>query len=332
AYDLPVFSGASADHSLQQRELLDVFVLAYLRTLLPLVRAGLVRRYRTEEDDLGVVRGRLVLQRQVGVHAMRIDQIACRFDSLTIDNPWNQVLKAALMIARPWTRGLESGRLWLEMTAALDEVSLRRDGLALSATLLADRQVRHYSSALRWAGWILRLLSPDARAGSSSAPELLFDMNKLFEAAVTTKLQRRASSLGLQMHAQHGGRHLAHLEGDSSRRFFRLRPDLVLSAGETVLAVADTKWSRLEMDRVGRLVPSDSHAYQLNAYAAAYPCEEAVLIYPWHDGLSGAHPTSYRLPDAGTLKPVLHVICVDVEVDALPVHLIATGTSFSRLA
>lgn len=332
AFDLPLFSDGSADHGLQQQGLLDVFVLAYLRSLLLLVRAGLVRRYRTEEDDLGVVRGRLFLQRQLGVHAMRIDRIACRFDELTIDNPWNQVLKAALMAVRPWARGLESGRLWLEMAAGLDEVSLRRDALVLSATLLADRQVSHYTSALRWAAWILRLLSPDVRAGSSHAPELLFDMNKLFEAAVTTKLQRRASSLGLQMHAQHSGRYLAHLAEDDSRRFFRLRPDLVLFDGQTLLAVADTKWSRLEMDRQGRLVPGDSHAYQLNAYVSAYPCEEAVLVYPWHGGLSGAHPTSYRLPDAGGRKPVLHVICVDVEEDDLPVRLMAGGTSFYRLA
>lgn len=332
AFDLPVFSDGSVEHGLQQqRDLLDVFVLAYLRSLSSLVRAGLVRRYRAEEDDLGVVRGRLVLHRQVGVHAMRIDRIACRFDDLTTDNAWNQVLKAALMAVRPWAHGLESGRLWLEMASALDEVSLRRDGLALGATLLADRQVNHYTSALRWATWILRLLSPDVRAGSSQAPELLFDMNKLFEAAVTTKLQRRASTVGLQLLAQHSGRYLAHLEGDCSKRFFRLRPDLVLLAGQTLLAVADTKWSRLEMDRQGRLVPGDSHAYQLHAYVAAYPCEEAVLIYPWHGGLGGAHPTSYRLPDAGPRKPVLHVICVDVEDDDLPIRLMAGGTSFFRL-
>src|SRR5690606_20170753 len=53
AFDLPVFSYGNAEHGLQQqRELLDVFVLAYLQSLLLLVRAGLVRRYRTEEDDL----------------------------------------------------------------------------------------------------------------------------------------------------------------------------------------------------------------------------------------------------------------------------------------
>jgi len=331
AYDLPVFSEGGVGHGLRQRELLDVFVLAYLRALLPLVRAGLARRYRTEEDDLGVMRGRLLLRRQVAAHAMRIDRIACRFDELTPDNAWNQVLKAALLAVKPWARGLASARLWLEMAAAFDDVSPCRDGLALHATLTPDRQVGHYAAALRWAGWILRLLSPDVRAGSGTAPELLFDMNKLFEAAVATRLRKRASALGLQLHVQRSDRHLAHLEGDRGKQFFRLRPDLVLCAGDAVLAVADTKWSRLEMDRVGRLVPGDSHAYQLNAYAAAYPCEEAVLIYPWHDGLGGAHPTSFRLPGAGARKPVLHVVCVDVEDEALPLRAAAAGTSFARL-
>src|SRR5690606_17598940 len=145
---------------------------------------------------------------------MRIDRIACRFDDPDIDNSWNQVLKAALVATRPWTRGLESGRLWLEMAAAFDEVSLRGDGLALHRSLLADRQVSHYSPALRWAGWILQLLSPDIRSGSSSAPELLFDMNRVFESAVATRLRRRANLLGLQLHSQHSGRHLAYDTAD----------------------------------------------------------------------------------------------------------------------
>lgn len=332
AYDLPSFAGGGVDHGLQQRTLLDVFVLAYLRTLVPLVRAGLVRRYRSVEDDLGVVRGRLLLQRQVATHAMRIDRIACRFDDLDIDNTWNQVLKAALVATRPWTHGLESGRLWLEMAAAFDEVRLRGDGLALHRNLRVDRQVSHYAPALQWAGWILQLLSPDVRSGSSSAPELLFDMNRVFELAVATRLRRRSNAMGLHLHSQHSGRHLAHDAADPNRRFFGLRPDLVLSHGETVLAVADTKWSRLGKDRRGYLVPTDAHAYQLNAYAAAYPCDEAVLIYPWNEELVGARASSYSLPPAGNRRPVLHVVCADVEDEALPLYLVGGTATFARLA
>lgn len=328
AYDLPIFAGGSVGHGLQQRELLDVFVLAYLQALARLVRVGLVRRYGTNEEDLRVIRGRLLLQRQATTHAMRVDRIACRFDELTADNPWNQVLKAALIAARPWARGVESGRLWLEMAAAFDEVPSRRDGLSLHGRLTKDRQVDHYAPALRWAGWILRLLSPDIRQGTNSAPELLFDMNRLFEAAVATRLRQRAGSKGLQLHSQHTGRHLADLMGDPDRKFFRLRPDLVLNAGTEVLAVADTKWSRVDIDRRGRLAPPDAHAYQLNAYAAVYPCNEAVLIYPWHTGLADARETAYQLPAAEGRRLVLRVICADVAAEGLPLHFVADGSSF----
>ncbi len=331
AYDLPSFTGEGVDHGLQQRELLDVFVLAYLRALVPLVRAGLVPRYRGREEDLGVVRGRLLLKRQVVVHAMRVDRIACRFDDLTIDNPWNQVLKAALFVARTWARGLESGRLWLEMAAAFDEVRVRSDGLALHRSLRQDRQVSHYGPALRWAGWILQLLSPDVRSGANSAPELLFDMNRLFESAVATKLQRRAYSLGLRLHSQHSGRHLAHASAEPRHHFFRLRPDLVLSHDSRILVVADTKWSRLDKDRRGYLVPADAHAYQLNAYASAYPCDDAVLIYPWHEGLEAARPSGYRLASTAEHEPMLHVVCADVEDDALPIYFAEAAQSFARL-
>lgn len=331
AHDLPVFEHDDAGHDLRSHSLLDVFVLAYLRSLLPLVRAGLVRRYRSEEADIRVLRGRLLVSRQVAAHAMRIDTLACRFDELTPDNGWNQVLKAALAAVRPWIRGLGTGRLWLEMTAAFDEVSLPADALALHATLRRDRQVAHYEGALRWAGWILRLLSPGLRAGSSEAPELLFDMNRLFEAAVYGVLRGRATRLGLQLHAQHTGRHLASAFGEPAAGFFHLRPDLVLIEDDTVIAVGDTKWARLEMDSVGRLVPRNEHAYQMNAYAAAYPCEEVTLIYPWHDGLEGAHPTLYRLPPNGGREAILHIVGVDVGADGMPFRMVAGDSRLGRL-
>lgn len=331
AYDLPSFAGGGVEHGLRRQTLLDVFVLAFLRALVPLVRAGLVRRYRNIEDDLGVVRGRLLLQRQVATHAMRIDRIACQLDDLDIDNSWNQVLKAALAATKPWASGIESGRLWLEMVAAFDEVRLRGDGLELHRKLPLDRQVSHYSPALRWAGWILQLLSPAIRSGSSSAPELLFDMNRVFELAVATRLRRRANDAGLYLHSQHSGRHLAHDTEDPHRRFFGLRPDLVLSHGDTVLAVADTKWSRLGKDRRGYLVPDDAHAYQLNAYAGSYPCDEVVLIYPWQEGLADARASSYCLPPVGRRRPILHVVCANVEDEAMPLHFTAGSAHFARL-
>ena len=313
--NLPLFTSGTAGHDLRQDHLLEVFVAAFLEALVSLVRLGLVRRYRHAEGDINTVRGRINVPRQAAVHAMRPDMIACRFDDLTIDNSWNQVLRSALHLVGPWANRPRLGSIYLELVSALDEVTVRADALSIHESLALDRQVRHYETALHWAGWILRLLSPNLRAGTRDAPELLFDMNRLFEAAVTARLRQRAGTRGLRVTAQEPGRHLSTVEG--GRPVFRLRPDIVIRDESTIVAVADTKWTRLQPDASGLLVPPDHHAYQLNAYAGAFPSEEIVLIYPWHEGHATARTAPFALPQVAGRNPQLHLVCIDVGSDTM---------------
>lgn len=318
AHDRPLFSQGKVDHDLRRQSLLDVFVAAFLESLLVIVRVGLLRRYRTEEDDLGVVRGRLELKRQIGVHGMRVDRIACRFDDLTVDNPWNQVLKSAMISVRPWMQSATTRRHWLELAAVFEEVTPSPDPLLEIARIRADRQSSYYQTAMHWAGWILKLLSPNLRAGGREAPELLFDMNRLFESAVATQIRRRSRRFGVSVDVQNHGRHLASFDATPAVPFFGLIPDVVVRDRNEIVSVVDTKWSEIHHDRHGRLVPPDHHVYQLNAYASAFDCEEFVLLYPWHEGLQGAQPTVFHLPEVRGRHPRLHVACIDVSRTELP--------------
>lgn len=329
AHDLKPFSRNEASHELGRGSLLDIFVGLFLSAVLDLARAGFLRRYRTQEEDLGVVRGRFLFHRQVTALSLRPDRIACRFDELSIDNPENQVLKAALLVARPWARGVESGRKWVEAHAALDEVATIGDPLAKHAALANDRQSSHYEVALRWAGWILRLLSPNLRAGGNRASELLFDMNRLFERAVAITLDARARRLGLRIKEQDSERDLAKW---NSHGCFRMRPDIVVSDGLGIVAVADTKWTELALHPSGRLIPEDSHLYQLNAYGSVYPCKELALIYPWHAGLSEGTATTYELRSHNGDVKRLHLFCIDVAEDGLPIRHAPSDECFARLA
>lgn len=317
---LPPFSQGAVGHSLQKQTLLGVFVSAFVDELARLVRAGLLRRYRSDVDDLRVLRGRLLVTRQAATHGMRPDVLACRYDELTIDNAWNQVLRAALHVSRPWLEGIADQRRWLELGAAFDDVTLLRDAVDVLPALVPDRQVQHYAASMRWASLILKLLSPSIRAGQSEAPELLFDMNRLFEGAVARQLARNCASRGQKVYAQDSELHLAHLDGFAAAPIFRLRPDLVVRDQAHVVAVADTKWTRIKVDTRGRLMPDESHVYQMNAYASAYSCSDFYLLYPWHDGLAGASNTSFVLRGHRNSPTRLHVLCLDVAEDGLPVR------------
>ena len=62
--------------------------------LLTAVRRGLPHRYRTMQDNLRVLRGKLDVRRQITRGAARADRLACHFDELSADTPLNRVLKA----------------------------------------------------------------------------------------------------------------------------------------------------------------------------------------------------------------------------------------------
>lgn len=308
----PLFSDLALGHELRHARLLDVFIEAFFDSVSQIVRGGLLRQYRDESDDLVVVRGRIDTKRQFAVNADRHDRVACSFDELTEDNVWNQLLKVGLRTVRWWIGSPELQRRWLELMVTLDGVTDAALNAKTLDRLVFDRRARRYETALRWVRLILGLLSPNLRAGEHDAAALLLDMNSLFESAVAAIARRGVRGSQLRVDAQETGHALATLEGSDRSQFFHLRPDLVYRRDGRVVAVGDTKWKRLDVDRTGRLCPEPDDVYQMHAYAAAYRCEHLALIYPWHSGLNGSRETAYLLPRQSGFEPRLSVVCIDL--------------------
>ena len=313
----PLFRHLSAGQHLRHAPLLEVFIAAFFDAITAIVRGGLLRQYREREEDLHVVRGRIVSSRQFAAHANRSDRIACRFDELTADNTWNRLIKAGLRAVRPWIAGVELNRRWVELMTVFEEVNDTRADARDLDRLVFDRHAARYRTTIAWVRWILALLSPALRAGRHAAPGLLFDMNSLFQSTVFSLLRRRAEGgSGVQVQSQVTGPYLALVRGSSGHRAFGLRPDLVLRLGSDIIAVGDTKWKRLGVSRSGFLMPTEQDIYQLHAYAAAFECEHLALIYPWHGGLAESYETAFELPALGALRPVVSVMCVNLHSDS----------------
>lgn len=321
---------ATAQH-LRHAPLLDVFISAFFDSVDQIVRRGVIKGYLALEEDLRLVRGRIDFRRQLTVHANRPDRIANRFDELTIDNVWNRILKAGLRAVRPWMVSGELARRWFELMAIFEDVSDVRVDVASLRHLTFDRQARPYSPAVEWVRWILSLLSPAIRAGENAAPGLLFDMNLLFQEALASVLSRRAVDAGsVAVSAQEGGRYLA-VSRSTGRRAFELRPDLLARRVGRTVAVGDTKWKRLEMDRDGYLIPGPDDIYQMNAYASGFRCNELALIYPWHEGLANSFATSFELSAMEGLHPVVDILCVDVFDDHFSCRSANPDGEFAKL-
>jgi 5-methylcytosine-specific restriction enzyme subunit McrC len=319
------FSVLPARQQLERSTLLEMFIAAFMDGVADIVRGGLLRTYAQREEDLRVVRGRIALTRQFGVHFNRPDLVASRYDEHTADNTWNRLVKAALRVCRSWIVSGDLYRRWIELMAALDEVTDVIPNSAEFDRLVFNRQAARYRRTMDWVRWILALLSPALRAGAARAPSFLFDMNRVFELAVANVLRRRLAEAqpGLAVQSQASGRYLARLRGSAGRGVFDLRPDLVVREGRAVRLIGDAKWKRLKTTRSGHLKPARSDMYQMHAYAAAFRVDHIALIYPSYPAIGSAPRTEFLLPRSGTREPVLSVVCVDVHSDDLP---ITTGT------
>jgi 5-methylcytosine-specific restriction enzyme subunit McrC len=303
-------------HSVQQglarQTLLDVFIAAFLESVAEVVRGGLMRRYSSYADDQVVVRGRIQLDRQLTINANRMDRVACAFDELEVDNPWNRLVKSALRAVRPWITSVATGRKWRELMIIFDEVSDIDATRQTWQLAVKDRHAVRYEDCLEWTRLILETLSPNVRSGNASAPGLLFDMSVLFQDTVVSVLQSHTATGGLTVAPQDTGRHLGRTEQGSFA--FPLRPDVVLRDGARPLAIVDAKWKRVNAGVYGSLSPSPADVYQMHAYAAAYDCAELFLIYPRPEFAPREH-ARFVLNRSTIPHPRLHVGFVDLRAD-----------------
>lgn len=282
----------------------------FCRRLLEAVRRGLRQEYVLREEQLAYLRGKVDWSKHVKLQATQRLDFPCIFDERSEDTPLNQVLKAALVASSRLLEDACSSSTVTELRHAMDAVADVVPVPDSIARLRTDRMNRHLEPLLALAKLILGARNPDqghAPQTGKSTYALAWDMNVLFEEYVGRLTARVLQPTGLNVLLQSAARHLA-FESEKKRPAFLLKPDMLIQAGRDPIAVADTKWKRLE-PKAPDFGVSEADVYQLLAYALRYGVERAFLVFPHHPAL-GAPGTKreYELP--GDVR--LAVVTVDL--------------------
>lgn len=170
-----------------------------------LLRHGVRRDYLTVEDDLRVVRGRLLPDRQVLRHHSRLDRLACRFEEHDADITDNRLCAAALAVAARTARSPEvrarAQRRGPVRPARADLAGRRPGG---DVGLEYHRHNEHYRPAHLWSGLLLSGGGMDDlfTSGPLASQAFLVDMNRLFEAFTTRLLEQGSAGSGLRVDSQ----------------------------------------------------------------------------------------------------------------------------------
>lgn len=253
-----------------ERDVVHVLADVFLRAVATALRPGMLQGYRTVEQALPVVRGRIRLDEQIKRRPGSLVPIEVVFDDFTTDIAENQILGAALavLLRNPWV-GRDTRRRLAGLAPQFAEVS-RLPARAALPTWRPTRLNERYQVPLLLAELILAGSSFEHRVGDVRVDGFVLDMPRVFEDFVTYAL--RDALLPLLPGSTVIGQYPCWL--DEEQRI-DMRPDVVwLDADSLPVAVVDAKY---KAERPSGFPNAD--VYQALAYATTLGLDAARLVY-----------------------------------------------------
>lgn len=234
------------------------------------LRPGLLHGYRTREDTLATVRGRVRMADQMRARTGLPMPVEVVYDEFTPDILENRLLRSAVDVL---------GRLRLRhQTSRCALARLHQQLNGVGSLIVGSREVpepvwtrlnEHYRPAVSLARLIVTTAGLEAQAGGEDASVFVVDMNKVFERFVRAAL-REQLRLDAKAFPTASCGHPLYLD---TSRIVALEPDLSWWAAGRCVFAGDCKYKR-----TNGTVPN-ADIFQMLAYLTALQLPEGLLIY-----------------------------------------------------
>jgi 5-methylcytosine-specific restriction enzyme subunit McrC len=248
--------------------LFDLIALLLAEGTELILRGGLLADYVEREDELPVLRGRLLGAHQVLRRFGQVDRLVCRFDEHEQNIAENQLLAAALSrCATRVTHG--SVRRRVRRLLAIFQEACRPDDLDLEGIrnpMAYHRLNEHYRNPHALAWLILDGLGTRdvLVTGATNCFAFLIDMNRLFEMFVFRLVDTLLAGSGMRVQYQRADRSII-LNASTGQPYARVVPDILVersAAGTTARLAIDAKYKLYDERKL-----SSSDVYQSFLYA-----------------------------------------------------------------
>ncbi|MWA03297.1 hypothetical protein F8568_023540 [Actinomadura sp. LD22] len=310
----------------------DLVCLLLNRECGRLLRHGLRLDYVRHEEALPVVRGRLMVDRQVTRRFGLLDRLECRYDERSGDIDDNRLCAAALQLAARTAQAHhirdEAHRLATDFATQCTTAGF--DARAATERLTYHRANEHYRHAHRWARMLVGGTAfSDLYTGSgTAAPAFMINMNVLFEDFVTRLLYDALAGTDVRVRPQESL--LRAIRTSSGHRYTTITPDIQLIRGQGATAwrcSIDAKYKLYADKRIGTadLFQNFVYAHVLSRSVDAVPPTAYILYASDRDR---PHETITLHRQDG---PTAHITAIAVNIPSC-INSIAAGESPVLLA
>lgn len=262
---------------LKRFEMREAFYFLFLQSVVRLAQRGLARRYRTVENNLPFLRGRIRFPEHLRQNAVNRSRFFVGYDEFSADRPANRLIRTALDLLAVRARRPRNRQLIHGLRVVFSDIPPSSQPAVDWDRRLVDRSMRHYGEVLPWVGLLLFRHGLATFAGDHRNRALLFPMEEVFEDFVTASFRRYS---GYPVQSQ---RPQWPLVTEDGKGLFMMKPDIALmsESRDRPAFILDAKWKRLEarLDDARRGI-AQSDLYQLFAYGKKYGVPKVALIYP----------------------------------------------------
>lgn len=247
-------------------DLSSIFAALFAYEAATAFASGPLRGYRTEDQSLSVLRGRVRMRDQELRRFGLLVPLEVTVDEWTTDTDENRLIRAAcrrLLALQGLPQGLRQRLLHTDRLLA--DVQLLPAGVPLIAWTPSRLNTRLHR-LLRLSGIVLKHAAVEHRSGDVQVTGFVVPMEKLFEDLVARILEEHITAARVSTQRTYRLGHSGQLN---------IRPDLVLLRDGHEIAVADTKYKILNEKKKLR----NEDAYQLITYCTRLNLEVGHLLY-----------------------------------------------------
>ncbi len=248
----------------QNLNLLEVYFELFLQEINILIHKGLVKKYRRETSNVKALKGKLEFAENIRKNLVHKERFYTTHQVYDKNHSLHQILFVAIKIVEQFSKATFLNDVCKRVLLDFPAVSQQKITKSILDNIKLNRKTASYSYALELARLIILNYSPDISSGNKKMLSLLFDMNKLWEDYVLTKLQRKFENSDFKV------------TGQESKTFFSsntLRPDIVIKNKEEIYVI-DTKW------KLPKNTANVSDLRQMYAYARFWKAKKVMLLYP----------------------------------------------------
>ena len=259
---------SNAKLKLKSASILDLYYDLFLSETETIFKHGLRKSYRTIEENLNKVKGKILFTKHIRKNAFHKERFFVEHKIFDADNKLNQILLKALLVLKTLTHNPNHNIRINKLLLNLEDVSEISISEKWFENIKFDRNTERYKQAITLAKLIILRYSPDLKGGNENVLAIMFDMNVLYENYVYRKLK------ALQKDSDNP---IVKVKEQNRTPFWEtrgLRADIIVET-EDKRFVIDTKWKVLKDNN-----PSDADLKQMFVYNLHYNTDLSILLYP----------------------------------------------------